>query len=562
MEITEPVSWLAVKAAVTLVGLFVARSITQWLYRGYKIRKQVKDVAAQGIAILPHSWLLGHLTFIGDYRRTHPKDANIFTMYTWILDNFETLFPGEKTVPPVIYLDVWPITSSALIVSTHPAVSAQFTQIQSLPKAKIGRDFLKPLTNNRDIVSTEGDEWKTWRTRLNPGFSSRNVAALLPELVEEVLVFVDELRKLSGNNGAWGPVFQLEEKTTNLTFDVIARATIDTRLHEQTRKTGSPLKTALLDQAEQMGKAANASRGIIHAFTPWASSSIGMNNKAMYDFFMPKVQDRLASGSQSSRKRTIVDLALKHFDEEDGQGTLPPDAEFLDKLLSNLKAFVFAGHDTTATTICWMFKCLQDHPDCLAKMREEHASVLGPDTEKAHEVILAASHLLYALPYTQAVIKETLRLYPLVAALRDGSPEFFLTAPGSSFRYPTDGFSMWDGVSIIQRRPDLWPRGKEFIPERWLVPEGDPMRPLRDTWRPFAMGLRNCIGQELAMAELRLVAVLTARKFDVQEAWAEWDMKQGNIGHQPTIDGERLYRVGNGPVHPKDSMPVHVRLRT
>ncbi|KAM0810230.1 hypothetical protein AB5N19_10578 [Seiridium cardinale] len=551
--------WLISRAVLGIVLVYLTQSTARWLYRGYRIRKQVRDVAAQGVPTLPHSWLFGHLIFMGEFRKEHPDDVNIYSMHYWFLNNLERFFPGEETIPPIIYLDLWPVTSSSMILCTHPAVSAQFTQTKSLPKAKISTDFLEPLTQKKDIVSLEGDEWKAWRTRLNPGFSPRNVTALMPELVEEALVFIDGLKGLAGTNGSWGRVFQLEERTMNLTFDVIIRATIDSRLHQQTRGSDTPLKAALLDQLEQMGRVANAARGILHALIPHQSSAVARNNSVMHEFFMPKIQDRISSGTRATGKRTIVDLALKQFDDEGGA---KPNAEFLDSLLSNLKTFLFAGHDTTATTICWMFKSLQDNPECLEKLRAEHTSVLGPEIEKAHEIILASPHLLYALPYTLAVIKETLRMYPLAAALREGNPDYFLTVPGSPVRYPTDGFAIWDGAPIIQSRDDLWPRGDEFVPERWLVPEGDPMYPENNAWRPFAMGPRNCIGMELALVELRLVAVLVVRRFDIEEAWSDWDALKGNKGVQPTVDGERLYRVGTGTVHPKDSMPVHIRLRS
>jgi cytochrome P450 len=273
-----------------------------------------------------------------------------------------------------------------------------------------------------------------------------------------------------------------------------------------------------------MGRVSNIARGMFHSFNPHGFSAVTKNNNVMRDFFMPRVQDRISSGTQANGKRTIVDLALKQFEvESTAKDSAKPDAEFLEKLLSNLKTFLFAGHDTTATTICWMFKSLQDNPKCLEKLRAEHTSVLGPDADKAHEIILESPHLLYALPYTLAVIKETLRMYPLAATLRQGSPDFFLTAPGSPIRYPTDHFAIWDGVAVIQSRTDLWPRGDEFIPDRWLVADGDPLYPPKDAWRPFSMGPRNCIGMELALVELRLVAVLLARRFDIEEAWDEWD---------------------------------------
>lgn len=517
---------------------------------------------AQGVPTLPHSWIFGHLVFMGEFRKDHPEDANIYNMHGWFLRDVSRFFPGEETIPPIIYLDLWPLIHSPMIMTTHPAVSAQFTQLKSLPKSRTSTDYLSPLTANKDIVSAEGEEWKHWRSRLNPGFSPRNITALLPELVEEMLVFVDGLKKLAGKDGAWGEVFQFEEKTTNLTFDIIIRASIDTRLHQQTLGKDSPLKAALLDQLEHMGRMANPARGLLHAFNPFGGFSIANNNKVMRDFFVPNIRNSIQSGSRAVGKRTIVDLALKQFDvEADSKSRAEPNEEFIDVLLSNLKTFLFAGHDTTATTLCWMFKSLQDNPDCLEKLRAEHTAVLGPDIDQAHEIVLKSPHLLYALPYTLAVIKETLRLYPLAVTLREGSADFFLTAPGSSIKYPTDKFALWDGAPATQVREDFWVRGSEFFPDRWLATEGDPLYPPKDAWRPFSMGPRNCIGLELALVELRLVAVMVARKFDIEEAWDKWDAKQGHQGPQPKINGERLYRVGTGTVHAKDGMPCHIRIK-
>lgn len=100
----------------------------------------------------------------------------------------------------------------------------QFTTGQSLEKSAVVRNFLVHMTDNRDLFSSEGQVWKTWRSRFNPGFSSRHILTMVPQLLEEVAVFVDNLKQQSGQNGSWGEVFPLEPKTTSLTFDVIVRA--------------------------------------------------------------------------------------------------------------------------------------------------------------------------------------------------------------------------------------------------------------------------------------------------------------------------------------------------
>ncbi|KAI8626167.1 vera protein [Xylariaceae sp. FL1651] len=547
---------------IRAVGVVILFLVARFLYGGYVSRSRIRSLKAQGIPVLPHSLLFGHLSILGDWRADNPSDANFYSFHTWLIRNREKYFPGLDFVPPVVYLDIWPVEQSLAIVFDAVAAS-QFAQQPSLPKLPLATDFLTPLTSGLDIVSNEGTEWKTWRSRFNPGFSQRNLIAMLPELIEEISIFVSQLEGLAGSGGKWGTVFQLEEKTTNLTFDVICRASLGMRLNEQLRTEPSPLKVALLDQIRIMGMCANAARAMPVGRMPWHDAAARRNNKTIRDIVLPQIRSKLQTDANDSQVKTIVDLAIKYVDKDDPNASREkPNAAFVDRLIANLKAFLFAGHDTTASTICFMTKLLQDNPECLAKLRAEHDAVLGPDPNNAVDVLRQSPHLLYSLPYTLGTIKETLRLYPLAAAMRKAHPGFYVTALDST-RYPMEGFGLWLSSPGIQRNPDYWPRPDEFIPERWTVSEGDPLHPVNNSaWAPFSIGPRNCIGMELALIELRIVSVLVARRFDIEEAWDEWDRLQGpNATPTANIAGERLYTVGNGTVHPKDGMPVHVRLR-
>ncbi|GAW13390.1 hypothetical protein ANO14919_027750 [Xylariales sp. No.14919] len=549
---------LLFRAVGAVIVLFLVRS----LYRGYIQRTRTRALKAQGIPVLPHSWLFGHLLVLGKWRAENPPDANFYSFHTWLIKNCKTYFPDLDFPPPVVYLDLWPIEISLAIVY-DPVAASQFAQTPSLPKLKLSTDFLIPLTSGLDIVSNEGSEWKTWRSRFNPGFSQRNLIAMLPALVEEVSIFASQLEGLAGSGGEWGSVFRLDEKTINLTFDIIVRAALGMRLNEQQRSESSPLKLALLDQIRIMNYGANAARALPIGRMPWHDWAARRNNRAIRDLVMPQIQSKLEADSNDSQVKTIVDLAIKYIDKDDPNASREqPSAEFIDKLMANLKAFLFAGHDTTAATICFMAKELQDNPECMAKLRAEHDAVLGPDPARAADVLIQSPHLLYALPYTLGCIKETLRLYPLAATLRAAPPGYSLTAPGSSTRYPMDGWGIWLSAPGVARHPDYWVRPHEFIPERWTVPQGDPLHPVNNNaWAPFSIGPRNCIGMELALIELRIFSVLTARRFDIGEAWNKWDKESAEATPSAKIDGERLYWCGDGIVHPKDGMPVHVRLR-
>lgn len=76
---------------------------------------------------------------------------------------------------------------------------------------------------------------------------------------------------------------------------------------------------------------------------------------------------------------------------------------------------------------------------------------------------------------------------------------------------------------MTHRHPDVWLRPSEFLPERYIAEEDDPLRPGKNAWRTFEPGNTNCIGQELAMVELRLGLALTVRELEFDFDYAEWD---------------------------------------
>lgn len=174
---------------------------------------------------MPHSWLLGHIPHIIQFRKDFPPDLHVSMFQVEVMKRYKKYFPDLEAPPRVVYLDVWP-AGDPICFSVDPAVSAQFTQSKSLPKGDMVGYLLRPLCDDRDLVTLEGSEWKLWRSRFNPGFSARNIMALVPTILEEVDVFVQQLEKQAGPDGTWGDVFQLEQKAMNLTFDVIGRAAL------------------------------------------------------------------------------------------------------------------------------------------------------------------------------------------------------------------------------------------------------------------------------------------------------------------------------------------------
>ncbi|KAL7806751.1 cytochrome P450 [Trichoderma gracile] len=550
-------------------GLIIITAITiaRFLYRGYKVRRHVRKLQAQGIPTLPHSLLFGHIPILLQFRKHHPEDVHFGIIMKWLVDNCPTWIPDlDRHPPPVLYLDIWPVFPDIMMMVFDGSLSAQFTQIRSLPKHHITRTFLEPLTDNLDMTSADGKQSKVWRSRFNPSFSPRNITALIPELIDEIVVFKELLAGMAGPEGQWGQVFQLEERTTNLTFDVILRATMNERLHEQINSQGSPLKQALISQIRLMSKVLGLNHILGIKRWPWDSLTRARNNESLRKALICHVQDTInkspphlpdALAEDTDKKKTILNIALSRTLAETGGAA--PDKRDIEAILANLKLFLFAGHDTTSSTICWMFKLLQDNPECLSKLRAELDEVLGTDPSQATSLLRESPQLLNNLPYINGVVKETLRFYPLASTVRQGEKDFFLTVPGSDIQYPTEGTAIHDVPSVIQLDEAVWPRANEFLPERWMAPQGDPLHPNKDAWRPFSMGPRNCIGQELAMVEIKLMAALVCRDFDVREAWDEWDEQRGGVVKREMVGGERLYGCGQTVQHPKDGMPVCVR---
>ena len=257
--------------------------------------------------------------------------------------------------------------------------------------------------------------------------------------------------------------------------------------------------------------------------------------------------DRQISNFQdhsSTPTKSIVGLALQTYLAED-DSRMSVDPTFRTFAISQIKQFLFSGHDTTSSTMCYTFYLLSTRPESLKRVREEHSQVFGSDLAERIRKLKEEPYLLNQIPYSIAVLKETLRLFTVASSIRSGEPGFHVRdAEGRS--YPTDGFLVWAISQPLHRDGDYWPQPDVFLPERWLVGPKDPLYPVKGAWRPFEYGPRNCIGQELAMMEMKIAMVLVLAMFDIEVAYEEADRHTSN--KPKTVNGERAYQLTlNGP---------------
>ncbi len=230
---------------------------------------------------------------------------------------------------------------------------------------------------------------------------------------------------------------------------------------------------------------------------------------------------------------------------------------------------LFAGHDTTASTLCYIYHLLQKHPEKLAKARLELDEVFGAGVS-ANQQLKDNPYLINKCEYTLAIIKETLRLWPPASTVRQGRKDFFVKHPETGEMLPTEGMNVWVISISIGRSAKIWGADvDEFKPERFLPENADKIPP--NAWRPFEKGNRNCIGQELAMIEMKVLLAMTLREFDIRAAFDDlatldkdgtlWAQDSSFRGGPQQAFGEDMYQILLAAGKPREGMPARVNRR-
>ncbi|XP_076808222.1 cytochrome P450 2U1-like [Clavelina lepadiformis] len=171
------------------------------------------------------------------------------------------------------------------------------------------------------------------------------------------------------------------------------------------------------------------------------------------------------------------------------------------QLISSVRDLFMAGTETTASTICWIILFLSHYQDVQEKMQKEIDEVLGQSGVPSMDV-------LEKLPYVRVVLQEVSRLRPTVP----------LSVPHMASRDAIlNGYVIPKGAIIltniwgIQHDESRWPEPEKFLPERHLDNDGKFNK--SSNWMIFNLGLRNCLGQQLAKMELFIATVSLFQKF-------------------------------------------------
>lgn len=542
-------SGLVIPAISCLLGVIFIKFATKL----YRVRQEFRRLQRQGLPMPPHHPLFGHLPLIASIVRSLPKRA----AQGYFGDQIRLRYPH---LDEAIYLDLWPFAPRILLVIS-PHLMHQYSQDRYLPKHPTVPEFLTQIVGKHNLVSMEGPMWKQWRVNFNPGFSANQVMNLIPGIVDEVVVFRDLLRVQASKN----EIFQLEELSLKLSFDIIGRVVMDHKFNSQ--RADNTMVSALRRQIDSTNFGVDpnplAQMNFLRPVAQW------YNTRTMNSYLSHQLSLRYSNiCTEDVQGKSIVDLALKshHMSnpypvEKSTPATSPiVDAKFKELLMSQIKIFIFAGHDTVSSSACYAYHLLSKHQSVLALVQEEHKTVFGPNIDALPTILASNPYTLNELPLTLAVIKETLRLFPPAASVRCGQSDFFLSSPISDTRFPTEECLIWSDHHGLHRNPRYWVRPNEFLPERWLVSENDPLYPVKDAWRPFEKGPRSCIGQELAIVELKVILALTVREFKIEDAYREWDLRMGTGEKERAgVSGERAFQFIRSSGHPSELYPCTVK---
>jgi hypothetical protein len=256
--------------------------------------------------------------------------------------------------------------------------------------------------------------------------------------------------------------FPMLEAARSLMLDVIVKVIFGVDDPDEVRRLGRPFERLLnLGVSEQLTvRYALRRLGTLRVWPARAQA-----NRAIDDIVMPLIARR-RDDPGPHEKLDILALLMSARGED---GERLSDSEIRDDLIT----LMLAGHETTATTLAWVFDLLLHHRNALRRVQAEAAG--GGDE------------------FTTAVINETLRIRP---------PAPF-TARVAAQPFSIGGYRVDAGTRIvvhiiaINRNPQTYAQPNEFRPERFLG-----SRPQTYAWVPFGGGIKRCLGASFSMQEL------------------------------------------------------------
>jgi cytochrome P450 len=327
------------------------------------------------------------------------------------------------------------------------------------------------------LLTSEGEFWLRQRRLAAPAFHPERISSYGSAMA----AFADRLAQ------RWrdGEVRDVHRDMMRVTMEIVSKTLFDVEVEEEIEEVSRAFDLVIREIALRFRRPFRIPDAV-----PTPGNLRYRRGVALLDRLVARIlaERRARPGDRGD----LLSILLAARDEE---GKPMSDAQLRDEVIT----LFLAGHETTAIALSWTLFLLARHPEAEETLRREISQTL-PDR-------LPSAADLPRLPYAEAVVKESLRLYPPAYVIgREALSECVLggyPVPARSTIY----FSPW----VLHRDPRWFVDPERFRPERWS--DGSTARLPRYVYIPFGGGPRICIGERFAMMEIVLVLVTLLRRF-------------------------------------------------
>ena len=358
------------------------------------------------------------------------------------------------------------------------------------------------------LVTSVGEKWQYHRKLLTPTFNFKVLESFMPNMKQNVDILINRLAEDAEKND--GVIGDTAKYIFPCALDVLCESSMGLDINAQ-KDPESKFCNSLHKLVEAFCVVAVTPRLWMTAFPitmmltsfgrevkPWLTIFQETSGKAIaHQFRSFKKNLPLYSDPNNNTKEPFINTLFREHVQR-------PKEFPMDCVQDEVNTFMAAGHDTTGWTICYALFMLGHHPEVQAKVHEEVSNFFN-SFENEDDITLDS---LKELKYTDAVIRETLRLYPTIP----------LVARHANRDIQVGKFTIPSGTQIVvnmrslHRNPEYWAEPARFQPERFL----DSKMSHPYAFLPFSAGPRNCIGQRYAMVLVKSVLAYILRKFALQ----------------------------------------------
>jgi cytochrome P450 len=434
------------------------------------LRRIVEDLRAERVAPVPFPPGLG--------------DFNLQRTFRFVRDPLPILLAAYRAYGPIFSMRVF---HGRVVMMLGPEANHYVTvsHAANFHWREGSMGDLIPLLGD-GLLTIDGDYHRRARRIMLPAFHRERIAAAHDTMVEETLRALEPWRP--------GEILDVYRWARRLTLRVAMRALfgLDPDVRDEGAQAAIEFERALSFYGTDF--VLRVMRG---PRTPWRRMQTA--RRALDRIVYAEIaRRRRGVGGPLSERTDVLSMLLEAHDEQDGVRL--SDREVRDQVLTLL----FAGHDTSTSTVSFLLYELARHPAVLARLLEEQDAVLGDRAPTA--VDLAGE----AMPQLEMALDETLRLYPPAWV---GPRRAVETFEFGGHRVPAGAYVNYSSWAS-HRLPDVFPDPEAFVPERF-APEAKARLP-KGAYIPFGGGSRTCIGMRFGQLEIKTIVALLLQRFHLE----------------------------------------------